>query len=330
MRAPSRASSATGSCHASAPPRHAEALADGDPPLPPEALAANLDALAESRVLRRDVSHNGERPPLAPLLHALEGLGLSSEASAERLRRSRVAVFGLEGPGATAAELLARQGVGEVVLVDPFPARDASPTLSPAAAGEGTRAEVLAQHLAGTPGRVTVWDGSALTQQAVAEIASGADLLIAAFDRGFRAAHHWVNQVAVERGVPALFAEAAGPLGTVGPLVLAGQTACYTCYRMRAAAAEEDPEVAMRYEEVLDAQRRPRLAERPAFPATATILGGLLANEAIKLLVGARRPASGGRGSGVRRPQCLDPAARRAPPPGLPDVLADQKKKRSP
>jgi ribosomal protein S12 methylthiotransferase accessory factor len=124
---------------------------------------------------------------------------------------------------------------------------------------------------------------AALDEAAVHSVAVGADLLVCAFDRGFTAAHHWVNRASLASRVPALFLAAAGLRATIGPLVIPGETACFMCWRMREIAAAKDFEAAMAYEEHVDASRRPALASRPTLPALAALAAGVAAAELVKL-----------------------------------------------
>ena len=58
---------------------------------------------------------------MLPFLEFFESIGISTSEARKNLARLRVVVFGLEGHGAHVAAGLAQCGVGELVLVDPFP-----------------------------------------------------------------------------------------------------------------------------------------------------------------------------------------------------------------
>ena len=75
--------------------------------------------------------------------------------------------------------------------------------------------------------RISASGGAALDRERITALATGAHLLIGCFDKGFSSTHHWINQVSLSLKVPAVFAECAGHIGRVGPLVLPAQTACY-------------------------------------------------------------------------------------------------------
>jgi ribosomal protein S12 methylthiotransferase accessory factor len=114
--------------------------------------------------------------------------------------------------------------------------------------------------------------------------------LIVGWDHGFHAAHHWVNEAALEFGVPALFSELHATTTYAGPLFMPGRSACWMCYRMRVLACEADFDLAMAYEEHLDRARHPRLAERPLLPALPLQLASTLALEALKFLIRLNQP----------------------------------------
>ena len=58
---------------------------------------------------------------MRPFFEFYESIGISTSEARKNLARQRVMVFGLEGHGAHVAAGLAQCGIGELVLVDPFP-----------------------------------------------------------------------------------------------------------------------------------------------------------------------------------------------------------------
>ncbi|MFN2606681.1 MAG: TOMM precursor leader peptide-binding protein [Acidimicrobiales bacterium] len=275
------------------------------PGVRPDDLRPHLDALVRARVLgRRDEPSDGapvDGPGAArPLLRFLETVGLSPEQVAERLDGLRVAVVGLNGPGAHVAAVLAASGVGTVVLADPFPLGPAdlqlmAPTAA-ARAGGAARHDVVREALgaAGGSGRLEVMQGDALDRGVVADLVAGSDLAVGCFDKGFSAAHAWLNEAGLDLGVDTLYAQLRGPTAWVGPLVVPGETACWLCWRMRAIASQEDFLAAMAVEEHLDGRRRPALAEAGALPALSPLVGGMVGLEAVKHLLGLGRDALAG------------------------------------
>ncbi|CAN5167767.1 hypothetical protein BH20GEM2_BH20GEM2_04630 [soil metagenome] len=264
-------------------------------------LASHLASLAEQGVLRRSYGP-AERAPdahaLAPLLEMLEALGVPEEAGRQRLERSRIAVFGLEGAGAHLAHLLARCGVGTLVLVDPYPAEAgdlAAAPLSCDALGNSRQAAMRARiERDGFAGEIVTPAARELGRESVADFARDCDLLVSCFDRGFLAAHHWINRVSIERCIPAVYAEVRGRTALVGPLVIPAETGCYLCYRMRSIACEEDFAAAMEYEEYLDYRKRPALHRRAFLPPVGATVAGILALESLKCLVLPTPPSLAG------------------------------------
>lgn len=268
------------------------------PGFSPASVAGELERLVAEGVLVRDAAVDvGERSGFANLL---AGMRFDAQQVLGDLGRRRVAVFGLEAHGALVAEVLARAGVGELVLVDPFPASgggaasngDAGGGRRAAASGGGAREDGVAAALAGmgTGTKVTTAGATELSRERVSEIARDCDLLIGTFDRGFSAAQHWINRAAFETDTPALFGEVRAATSFAGPLVMPGASACWMCYRMRSLAAEADFELAMAYEEHLDGQRAPRAEARGFLPGVPELLASLLGLEAVRLLAGVAPP----------------------------------------
>jgi bacteriocin biosynthesis docking scaffold, SagD family len=232
---------------------------------------------------------------MLPFLDFLESIGISTSDARKKLAHLRVVVFGLEGHGAHVAAGLAQCGVGELVLVDPFPYqlenKSLMPSLQPITMGHN-REEAVRTALQSTSAasHINTSGGATLDRERITVLANGADLLIGCFDKGFSSTHHWINRASLSLKIPALFAECAGHVGRVGPLVLPGQTACYLCYRMRALACAADYDLAMSYEEFLDKLKRPALHTRATLPGLPTYLGSMLTIEAIKHLLSLSVP----------------------------------------
>jgi ribosomal protein S12 methylthiotransferase accessory factor len=259
-------------------------------------LRAHLDALVDARVLVRSPSPRGIEAPDGGdgFLSLLENLGMPRESAAARLEALHVVVFGLEGAGAYAADALARAGAGRLTLVDPYactagdigvlPRADAA--MEAAMVGR-PRQDVVRDALSRTSprSRIDIASSDPLEKESVLEMAHGASLLLATFDRAFSAASQWVNRASLESGVPALFGQVQGHRWIAGPLVIPEETACYLCWRMRSIACHEDFASAMAYEEYLDSQRDPRGGSRPVMPSMHAHLGSVLATESLKMFL---------------------------------------------
>jgi ribosomal protein S12 methylthiotransferase accessory factor len=273
------------------------------PDLKPENLRRHLDDLVAAGVLRR---HDGAPAApatsdrVAPFLTFLEALGLPLAELRRRLADLRVAVIGLEGHGAHAAATLAMCGVGELILVDPYPCQSGNlatlPLVGPNALGRPREQAVeLALRRQGTNTAVIVSGMEQLTPDGIWALAPRGDLLVGCFDKAFSAVHGWMNTASLAHGVPALYTQLEGHTALVGPLVLPGRTACLACWRARSLACEDDPSEATAYEQLLNEQRRPALHERPVLPPLAVVVGGMAALEALKYLLGLDVPTLAGR-----------------------------------
>ena len=269
----------------------------------PEELRRHLDALVESRVLRCQTHPfelpQGDDAALGPLLDLVEDLGVDASEARAALARARVAIFGLEGHGAHLAAILARSGVAELVLVNPYPCQAGNLALMPAVGPEALgrpRQDVVRDALRAQGRRSeVVTGGPEVTRESVAELAEGCRILVGCFDKGFSATNHWINRASLARGIPALYAESRGHAATIGPLVLPGQTACYMCYRMRRLACEDDFSQAMSYEEFLDRRKQPALHEHGTLPALPALIAGALGLEVLKSILSLGLPALAGK-----------------------------------
>ncbi|HKP98453.1 MAG TPA: TOMM precursor leader peptide-binding protein [Fibrobacteria bacterium] len=223
---------------------------------------------------------------------AYEQVGMGAAWSREQLATSRIVIFGLEAHGAHLAAQLAGFGVRRLTLVDPFPYKAVHRALTPFGEGHGgTRAAVAARSLttAYPELQVVIADGQ-LDAAAVERLLDGAGIAVACFDRGMVAAHHWINQAALGKRVPALFSELRATGALVGPLVIPGNSSCYMCLRMRSVAAKREFERVMAIEEHYDRHREPTLASRPLLPGVALGATALLAQEIVRVLLRIEQP----------------------------------------
>jgi ribosomal protein S12 methylthiotransferase accessory factor len=252
-----------------------------------------LQAIADGGL----IVHASPDPASDPMSAMLDALGVDLSAR-NRLERLRVGVVGTEGPGAHAAAQLAAMRVGEIVLIDPFPAQPGDAGLWPATAEVSSgrpRQAVVADELRTERTAVsTPLDGPFDRDQLIGAL-EGCDFVVHTFDRGHSASAIWVNEYALATRRPAVFGRLAGHQGIAGPMVLPGEGPCYLCARMRVIANAEDFEVAMGVEEQGDAGRQPRLAERPSLPPVAGQLGSFLALEVVKTALSLGTPALVGR-----------------------------------
>ena len=229
------------------------------------------------------------------LFDLVRALGADPLAATSRLGALSVAIFGVEHVGAYLAASLAPLGLKRLLIVDPFlvPTRDARSWPFAGTVVERTRQHALVASLrerVARPDSIQSFGAEKLDHLAVEQIASQCDLMVGTFDRGFSAAHHWINKSALQHGIPALFANASGVTATVGPWVFPGESACFMCWRMRTIAAQPSFDKTMACEQHHDAQRLPRGSDRPTLPGVPEWAAGLLCSEALTTLLGLSVP----------------------------------------
>ena len=110
-------------------------------------------------------------------------------------------------------------------------------------------------------------------------------MLVACMDRGFSAAHHWVNETGLSRNIPAMYSDLSGDEAVIGPLVVPGRTGCFMCYRMRRWACEPDSYAAMSFDKHLDGLKCPALHQRALLPMLPSMAGNLLGLEILKFFL---------------------------------------------
>lgn len=259
--------------------------------LPPEALRANFDSLADSGLFERGEQRLEVATP-DPRHNLLGSLGLSREQLGQRLSAARISLFGLDPLGAAIADALAAVGFGRLELTDPFPVQplDLEPGEEPAV---GSREDHVARRLRRRHPHLEVEKSGlgSLSRAATLERMRGCDLAIASWDAGMSSGNHWVNRASHELAVPALFCELRGTQVFAGPFVVPGMTACYMCFRMRTIAAETEYEEAMAWERHLDQVKFPHPEQREIFPGSIQTVASLLSAEAVKFILLSFQPA---------------------------------------
>lgn len=235
--------------------------------------------------------------PAAPsragvMAELISAQGCSEDAVRRRLVEARVAVFGLESAGAALARQIAAWSPCAMVLVDPTAPRPDDPS---ALSGDSRQTALAAELRASNAGLTLETPAATWSAEAVREAAERADLLIAAVDRDFAAAAHWVNQAAFALSKPAAFLTIDGSEAVIGPIVYPNETACYMCYRMRAIACADDYAAAMAFEERRDRLRSVSARREPTFLPALSVAAGILAGELVKTLTAVGRHVLAGR-----------------------------------
>lgn len=283
-------------------PKAVSELTNALPRHDPADLLSVLDRFTQLGVLRRQAQADGDSAAsdTAPWFAFLDRSGVPELKARESLAALSIGIVGLEAHGAHLALLLGHCGVGALHLVDPYPLRPEHVGWSPAlasAAQPSSRADAVAAAVARTaPSTMVAVHGTGeLTRRDIEAIAPRCTMLVACMDRGFSAAHHWVNEIGLSQSIPAIYSELGGDEAVIGPLVVPGRTGCFMCYRMRRLACEPDLDAAMSFEKHLDALKAPALHRRALLPMLPSMAANLLGLEILKFFLLPDGPHLAGR-----------------------------------
>jgi molybdopterin-synthase adenylyltransferase len=267
----------------------------------PEDLDEALTLLHAQGLLREaaqepSIPEDGTRLPQWNQWH---DLGFEPAEVQARLAAATVAIVGIAGAGAVAAQALAAAGVGTLQLVDNEPVHTADGYLASAYAGDirgRVRADVLRDDLLHhwPDLRVQAQSGNLSDDDAVAEAVRGSNVVLCCLDDGRSGLAYKLNRVCLRLQMPWLAAGSAGTEVWVGPLMRPPSTACYLCFRMRLVAAAENPEDAYALSSHLDRLRRDDSSTHESLVYGEGIAGQLAALETTKALVGVPAPAASG------------------------------------
>ncbi|GAA5185835.1 ThiF family adenylyltransferase [Rugosimonospora acidiphila] len=207
-----------------------------------------------------------------------------------RLREAKVTVLGIGGLGSYAALGLAAAGVGDLLLVDDdtVELHNLNRQVLYTDGDVGcAKTEAAARRVAQANPHVTV---STLTRRVsgvedARTCMRGRDLLICAADRPRIRLYDWLNEAALDEGVP--WVRGANDGLTVNLFLHApGRTACFACEQRAAHANIPGYGATIRY-------AMEHLGNRTVNPCTAPVaglIGSLVALEAVKLLTGVAEP----------------------------------------
>jgi len=211
---------------------------------------------------------------------------------------SSVLVYDLGAVGSAIAVTLALAGVGQLTLADAKPVAVSDqafgPWYSPGTMGE-SRASALQRHCSGLNTQVTcqVLDAPPATPEEVAAVVHDSTLAVVCSDKTSVNAFQMFNEGCLIADRKWIRAVADHHMGSVGPLFVPRQTACFTCLRLRLLSNAPHPEEAA-------AVDRHLAAESDATPEVALLSGlagaiaNLLAVEVLKVLTGFSYPITTG------------------------------------
>ncbi|MGH9076378.1 MAG: TOMM precursor leader peptide-binding protein [Acidimicrobiales bacterium] len=272
----------------------------------PEMAPDLLDALCQAALLTDgEGSDHDERQVATALV-------VSPAEVADRLRPATVAVVGCGPVGGAAAVLLARAGVGHLLLLDTDVRR---PAIRPARPVGLWPAEELVGLCRDAGSAAALSRGPAATHAPTSTSAwSGADLAVVALGYEHRDAGPGPADLCLARGQPYLVHSQDALDAVVGPLVRPGGVPCHRCVEQRLESHRDHPKEHLAY-------RRQRAGVAPGLDAFlgahVAVVAGLVATEALRGLLVEPGPTAGGvlvvdldRLSVVREPVLAVPGCR--------------------
>ena len=148
----------------------------------------------------------------------------------ERLRNSTVLVVGCGALGSNSAEIMARAGVGRIILVDSDTVEmgnlQRQALLTEENVGE-PKARVVAEALRRINSEIEIeYEMARITSDNIERLVEGVDLVLDGFDN--MPSRYLLNDACVKCDIPWIFAAVAGTFGMTMPIV-PHKTACLRC-----------------------------------------------------------------------------------------------------
>lgn len=231
----------------------------------------------------------------------------AAEAAQPKLGRSVAVVVGLGTVGSAVSVMLSQVGVGTLVLVDEdtVEAKNLANQVAYGRGDVGRRKAMVLYDFIGDRARTRlgVEDRKVRSSGDVAEIlerwvvpaSPGPAIVINCADEpAVDAIAAWISGSLCELGLSIPYIAGggyAGHLGSIGPTIIPGETACWSCYeeqvrRVRADTVDSWQEIARRTDE---------RAARPVFAPLGMFVASLIASEAVWVLTRLNRPLLAGR-----------------------------------
>lgn len=211
--------------------------------------------------------------------------GLEREKYELTLTSKRVGIVGTGGIGSTAAMLLAGAGIGHLTISDGDQVELSNLTRSILfEEGDVGKLKVIAAqaHLGNRNSKLQVRQVPAGIDSAefITTHFSDCDILLLSADRPVHV-HEWADIGARRLGIPYLTAGYVELYGSLGPLVIPGQTACYAC----ACLNGDEPE--------RNLQELNQAHQAPSYGPLNAIVSAFAANEIIRYCLGLPVTSSG-------------------------------------
>jgi bacteriocin biosynthesis cyclodehydratase domain-containing protein len=255
----------------------------------PEVAADLIDQLIAAGVVGPPIPDSGR---YARHLLYYDMVGIESDDAQQTLSGAVVGIVGTGGIGSNVATLLAAAGVGHLVITDGDHIEESNLTrqfLYTETSVGRNKVEVAAERLRQINSAVKVTAvAEGATREMFDEHLSGCDLVVLSADSPDEL-HEWIDDAARRHGFGYLAAGYIESVGSVGPLVLPGVTACYECFR-------EVGEL----EQYLENGQRPGPNLNQRFQAGSygplnVIVAAMASNEVLRCLLGANCRSAGTR-----------------------------------
>jgi bacteriocin biosynthesis cyclodehydratase domain-containing protein len=223
--------------------------------------------------------------------------GGESASTQQKLSSSTVIISGLGGVGRSVADVLARSGVGKLRLADGQPVSPEDQLFGYRDDQAGIpRSQAFQQHQRFPAATLETAHFDATDEGGTSEsVFEGSSLVVVCADSPREAAMNQVNRLSFRAGVPWLPATAGINHGTIGPLVIPHQTACYECFRLRLISNRSFLNDALGSPVSVDSTGGEFATEVVAAPAFfLSLIGQIAAAEVIRFLTGMARPTTAG------------------------------------
>lgn len=212
-----------------------------------------------------------------------------------RLRRATVTVIGVGGTGSWMAQSLALTGVGHLRLVDPdvVELSNLSRQVLYCAGDLGrSKADAAARRLedgTGSGVRVTALRARLDADTDLDALLAGSDLVVNCADEpDINTTAGWTARSCTALGIPHIVGGAyAGHVGMIGPTIIPGSTACWTCYERDNARRGAG--------EVITPLSPHRNRHTAAFAPLSAVVANIQAWDAVRVLTGIAPPLLAGR-----------------------------------